>query len=155
MLKNQKPIVYVDADSCPVKEEIQRVCQKHVVTPVFVSTFNHYSPDADNDNWRIIDPDDQAVDLYILNKVEKGDLVITQDLSFAVLLMGQGVYALTPRGKLIAEADADEILYRKYLRQKNQKARNRIKGPSALTDEDKKRFEMQLENFLSNNEGIF
>ncbi|MBM7554739.1 YaiI/YqxD family protein [Thalassobacillus pellis] len=147
--------IFVDADSCPVKEEIDRVCSSHCITPIYVATINHYSPVQSQENWKIIDDDDQAVDLYILNRVKKGDLVITQDLAFAVLLTARGVYAMTPRGKLISEDDADEILLRRHLRQKNQRSGKRIKGPSPFHEQDRLKFQVRLDEFLSKDEGIY
>ncbi|GGC91977.1 UPF0178 protein YqxD [Thalassobacillus devorans] len=153
MLQN-KPAVYVDADSCPVKGEIDQVCYDHSIIPQYVATINHYSPHSEYSDWKIIDDTDQAVDLFILNRVKQGDIVITQDLSFAVLLTSRGVYALTPRGKLIEEADADEIMLRKHLRQKNQKRGSRLKGPPPLLDQDRQTFQKVLDDFLSKHEGI-
>ncbi|SEA96832.1 hypothetical protein SAMN05421743_111122 [Thalassobacillus cyri] len=153
MLQN-RPALYVDADSCPVKEEIDRVCLKHAIVPQYVATINHYSPNSEYGDWKIIDDADQAVDLFILNRVKRGDIVITQDLSFAVLLTSRGVYAITPRGKLIEEADADEIMLRKHLRQKTQKRGNRIKGPPPLLEQDRLNFQDKLDDFLSKHEGI-
>ncbi|MFP7493607.1 DUF188 domain-containing protein [Terribacillus saccharophilus] len=138
-MKSHNPIVYVDADSCPVKQEIISTCANHHVQVRFVTTINHLSSDHD-DTWIVLDPMDQAVDWYILNHVKSGDCVVTQDLALATLLTAKAVTVITTRGELITDADADEILLRKHMRIQNQRQGKRIKGPSKLTTADRKRF---------------
>ncbi|SFF53659.1 hypothetical protein SAMN05216353_101125 [Halobacillus alkaliphilus] len=151
---NQIPKIWVDADSCPVQQEIYNVCRKYEVTPVFIATVNHYSPEKAEQGWVFLDHGSQAVDLYILNHVTVSDYVITQDLSLAVLLTTRGVYVLTPRGKLIKDADADEIMNNKYLRQQTMKKNKKWKGPSAFKKEDSEYFQHVFEKLLAAQEGI-
>lgn len=138
-MKTHNPIVYVDADSCPVKQEIVSACAAYHVPVRFVTTINHLSSDSDT-SWVVLDPVDQAVDWYILNHITPGACVVTQDLALATLLTAKDVTVITPRGELITEEDADEILLRKHMRIQNQRQGKRIKGPSKLTADDKRRF---------------
>ncbi|UOQ93765.1 hypothetical protein MUO14_01870 [Halobacillus shinanisalinarum] len=66
MLK-QKPHVWVDADCCPVQEEIVHVCKQVSVTPTFIATINRYKTDQTGEDWIFLDHGSQAVDLYIIN----------------------------------------------------------------------------------------
>jgi uncharacterized protein len=138
-MKLHKPFVYVDADSCPVKQEIISTCAAYHVPVRFVTTINHLSGKSD-ENWIVLDPMDQAVDWYILNRVRPGACVVTQDLALATLLTAKDVIVITPRGEQITDADADEILLRKHMRIQNQRQGKRVKGPSKLTAADKQRF---------------
>ncbi|MFS0561745.1 DUF188 domain-containing protein [Terribacillus sp. 179-K 1B1 HS] len=138
-MKSHNPIVYVDADSCPVKREIISACATYHVPVRFITTINHLGGDSDA-SWVVLDPVDQAVDWYILNHIGSGDCVVTQDLALATLLTAKDVTVITPRGELITDADADEILLRKHMRIKNQRQGKRIKGPSKLTAADRRRF---------------
>ncbi|WP_093727823.1 YaiI/YqxD family protein [Terribacillus halophilus] len=138
-MKSHNPIVYVDADSCPVKQEIISACATHHVPVRFITTINHLSSDSDA-SWVVLDPVDQAVDWYILNHISSGDCVVTQDLALATLLTAKDVTVITPRGERITDADADEILLRKHMRIQNQRQGKRIKGPSKLTAADRSRF---------------
>ncbi|WP_077621478.1 YaiI/YqxD family protein [Sediminibacillus massiliensis] len=146
--------VFVDADSCPVKEEISKVASMYGLTVHYVASYNHVGSLDKGSNWHIVDTGDQAVDYFILNKVRQRDIVITQDLSLAALVVSRGVYALTPRGNIINEGDSEEIFLRKYLRLQNQKQKKRVKGPSKLTKEDKKNFLVTFEKILSKIEGF-
>ncbi|SFJ19953.1 hypothetical protein SAMN04487936_101291 [Halobacillus dabanensis] len=146
--------VYVDADSCPVQDEILEVCQLFGVNPNFIATVNHYSSEKAEAGWMFVDDGSQSVDIYILNKVQDGDVVITQDLSLAVLLTSKGVYVMTPRGKLVKENDAEQIMNQKFIRQQAMKRTKKWKGPSAFTDKDRKKFQSIFQHLLSKHEGI-
>ncbi|WP_082233807.1 DUF188 domain-containing protein [Halobacillus massiliensis] len=143
-----KSKVWVDADSCPVQKEITAVCNKFHTTPQFVATINHYKPDPSGEEWIYLDHGSQSVDLYILNHVKPHDIVITQDLSLGVLLTPQRVYVLTPRGKLINEGDAVQIMNQKHLRQRTLKRKKKWKGPKAFTTEDREQFSRTLDDVL-------
>ncbi|WP_157130789.1 YaiI/YqxD family protein [Halobacillus mangrovi] len=146
--------VWVDADSCPVQNEIVEVCSSFCVTPKFVATVNHYSPDKLDQNWTFLDHGSQSVDLYIINHSMAGDLVVSQDLSLAVLLTSKGVYVITPRGKLVKEDEANTIMEQKHIRQQTMKRSRKWKGPSAFTKADREHFRGQLEKMLSQIEGF-
>ncbi|WP_431798803.1 DUF188 domain-containing protein [Halobacillus andaensis] len=120
-MQNLNSSVWVDADSCPVQEEIRLVCSSFQLEPKFVATVNHYKHDTNNENWTYLDHGSQSVDLFILNRVKSGDIVVTQDYSLAVLLTPRGVYVITPRGKLIKEGEATDIMNQKHLRQQSLK----------------------------------
>ncbi|MCA0970052.1 DUF188 domain-containing protein [Halobacillus litoralis] len=148
------PTLWVDADSCPVQKEIVQVSDHYGWKPRFIATINHYRMDLEGQDWTFLDHGSQTVDLYILNRAKSGDIVVTQDLSFAVLLTSKGVYVLTPRGKLVTEDDAAHIMDSKYMRQQTMRREKKWKGPSAFTDEDRQRFSHQLRKLMSNYEGI-
>lgn len=146
--------VYVDADSCPVQEEIIDVCGSFQITPVFIATVNHYSAEKSHAGWLFVDDGSQSVDIHILNRAKQGDVVITQDLSLAVLLTSKGVYVVTPRGKLVKENEADNIMNQKYIRQQSMKRKKKWKGPSAFTEDDRNKFRSVFQYLLSDHEGI-
>ncbi|MBA2173566.1 DUF188 domain-containing protein [Halobacillus locisalis] len=153
-MSNLTSNLWVDADSCPVQKEIVNVSKVYGWTPRFVATINHFRSDLEGQHWTFLDHGDQNVDLYILNHVQPLDIVITQDLSLAVLLTSKRVYVLTPRGKLVTEDDATQIMDSKHLRQKTLKKKKKWKGPSAFTDRDREEFSRQLEKIMSDHEGI-
>ncbi|KHE72851.1 DUF188 domain-containing protein [Halobacillus sp. BBL2006] len=146
--------VWVDADSCPVQDEIVEVCTSYQIIPKFVATVNHYSPNKNEQNWTFLDHGSQTVDLFIINHTKAGDVVITQDLSLAVLLTSKRVYVITPRGKLVKEDEANTIMEQKHIRQQTLKRSKKWKGPSAFTKADREHFRVQLEKILSQHEGF-
>ncbi|RWZ60049.1 hypothetical protein EQV77_01760 [Halobacillus fulvus] len=151
---DQKVHVWIDADSCPVRTEIIHVCRKFNIVPNFIATFHHFRKSDEGEKWTYLDDGSQSVDLYIINHSTRGDIVVTQDLSLAVLLTSKGVYVITPRGKLIEETDAATILNDKHIRQKSLRQKKKWKGPSAFSKADREHFTHVFEDLMSMHEGI-
>lgn len=146
--------IFVDADHCPVKKEICIVAQKYSLTPNFVTTYQNRPGDEGCGEWFLVDQGNEAVDYFILNRVKKGDLIITDDLSLGTLLTVRGAIVLTSRGRVVSEKDADSILLHKHARLKSRKQNIRIKGPSPFTKKDRENFCSVFEKILSTNEGF-
>ncbi|MFG6148491.1 YaiI/YqxD family protein [Halobacillus sp. B23F22_1] len=151
-MQKQNMSVWVDADSCPVQEEIRSVCAGFQIEPKFVATVNHFKHETNGENWTFLDHGSQSVDLFILNHVKPEDVVITQDYSLAVLLTPRGVYVITPRGKLIKEGEAFDIMNQKHLRQQTFRRKKKWKGPRAFTDEDRRNFSEALYVLIADRE---
>ncbi|PPA71780.1 DUF188 domain-containing protein [Jeotgalibacillus proteolyticus] len=141
----------MDADACPkeLKKIIEQQALSHGVDYMFVASFKHYSPDADPGVWTFIDEGKEAVDLFILNHVQKKDLVITQDIGLASLVLAKGVYALSTRGKQYQEDTIDTSLSFRYLYQMERKKGRYGGGPKKLTNEDLQQFSVNLSKYLS------
>lgn len=139
--------IWVDADSCPVKEEIEEVVSRRAADVRYIASYDHYTPDHD-EGWTFVEKGQDAVDFYILNHVSKGDAAVTQDLSLASLLLERGVYVLTPRGKQIESYEIESIMHSKYIRMKEKRQGRYGKGPTALTKQDRLLFKEKFSNLL-------
>lgn len=144
---NNKATIYVDADACPVKDEILDIAKSFGVQLFFIASYAHYGADRQG-AWIFVDPDREAADLYIVNHAKRGDVVVTQDMGLASLLSNKEIFLLTPRGDEIIERDIPRILERRYLSYKALAAGRRIKGPKPFTDADRKKFSAVLTNLL-------
>lgn len=91
--------IFVDADVCPVKQEIMSIALKFHFNVHFVASYNHLSDKKYGGDWTFVDTGKEAVDLYIVNHVKKDDVVVTQDIGLAGILLKKGVHVITPRGK--------------------------------------------------------
>ncbi|TCP32355.1 hypothetical protein EV207_101334 [Scopulibacillus darangshiensis] len=150
MVKDRR--LFVDADACPVKNEIREMAIKYDISPFFIASYAHFGPNR-GPEWIFVDPDREAADIYIVNHVRKGDVVVTQDMGLASLLTGKEVYVLTANGKLLNEEDMPHILHRRYLSYKELSAGHRIRGPKAFSSTDRRNFCLTLEELLSQLQG--
>jgi len=107
-----KPIeIYVDADACPVKAEIYRVAERHILKgdglKVFVVS---NSPIAvPREPWIervVVGPAMDADDDWIAERAGRGDIVITADVPLASRGVKAGAAVIGPNGKVF---DADSI----------------------------------------------
>lgn len=153
MAKKQQVTIYVDADACPVKTEIATIGKQYKANIVFVSSYAHMNNLDLDGTWIFVDTNKEEADLYIMNHAKKNDVVVTQDIGLASLLVGKHVYAISPRGKVFLERDMDQVLHMRFLAGKERRMGNYTKGPSKFTNQDRVAFSNQLKNILSNFEG--
>ncbi|MGM7721089.1 YaiI/YqxD family protein [Metabacillus sp. Hm71] len=147
--------IYVDADACPVKQQIMEVANKYNIEVIFVASYNHNSDKTYGGSWVFVDTGKEEADLYIVNHVQKNDLVITQDIGLAGLLLRKDVLVVTPRGKQYTEENIDTALQFRYLSAKDRRSGKYTKGPKKFTDEDILNFITALEKNLSKDAGDF
>ncbi len=133
-------VVWVDADACPraVLSYLQQAQPRWGFQLRNVSSHNHL---LDVPGHITVGPESQATDLAIINRLQAGDLVVTQDWGLAALVLGKGGKALSPAGT-IYQAEKMEFM----LEQRNALARFRrggghTKGPAARTKADDQRFQ--------------
>lgn len=89
----------MDADACPVREIIVRLCREKHIPLVMVTDTSHRINDGYS---RVItvDKGQDSADLRLANEMEKGDIVVTQDYGVAALALGKGCQAVSQDGLL-------------------------------------------------------
>ena len=93
------PQIYVDADACPVKDEVVRVAERHGLAVTFVANFGlRPSRDPMIRNVMVSQGADVADD-WIANNAEPNDIVVTADIPLAARVLEKGAHALGPTGR--------------------------------------------------------
>lgn len=93
-------IIYIDADACPVKEEIFRVAMRHKLQVYLVSN-SSLSITVDENVHKIqVSSDFDAADDWISERIKVGDIVITTDILLADRCLKNGACAISPTGKV-------------------------------------------------------
>lgn len=154
MQNNRKPIILVDADACPVKEEISRISHTYEIDVCYVASYSHVMTNKTEGTWIYVDDEKESADLYILNHAKKNDVVVTQDIGLASMLVSRNVYVLTPRGKQYEESEMELSLHMRFLSAKERRKGNYSKGPKAFSAHDRERFVHSLKKTLSKIAGI-
>lgn len=145
--------IYVDCDACPVKDITERVAREKGIELCFITDTNHliYS-----DYARVItvSQGSDSVDLYLINLVEKGDLVISQDYGVAAMALGKGCFALGNSGIIYTNENIDKLLFERFLGKKQRsspKKRAHFKAIKKRTVTDDENFENSLRAVIDNN----
>lgn len=146
-------MIYVDADSCPVKEDIVEIASYYHYELQFVASYAHMKRENDGQNWKYVDSDKEAVDLFIMNATKKQDIVVTQDIGLASTLLLKQVTVLSPRGIMYEEETINTALDMRYLSAKARRKGVYGKGPKPFTEEDRQKFRRNFIRILSKNEG--
>lgn len=85
-----------------------------------------------------------------MNHIMPGDLVVTQDIGLASIVLPKRVYAISPRGKEFKEETISTALDFRYLSAKERRKGKYGKGPKPFTIEDRERFVFTITKILSN-----
>lgn len=149
---SEKLSIYVDADACPVKKEILDCAKRFQVNVIFVASYKNMMNNPEG-KWVYVDADKEAADLYIVNAVKKGDIVITNDIGLAGTLLPKAIYVLSSKGGEYTDDNISMLLDMRYHSAKLRRAGKHTKGPKAFTKEDRIRFIHKLVEILSNFEG--
>ncbi|RYE10227.1 MAG: YaiI/YqxD family protein [Hyphomicrobiales bacterium] len=91
--------VYVDADACPVKDEVVRVAGRHGLRVTFVANFG-LRPSRDELIRNVMVPQGaDAADDWIVDNAAAGDIVVTSDIPLAGRALEKGALVLGPTGR--------------------------------------------------------
>lgn len=131
-------------------KEIVEIASRFSINTVFVASYAHMKNDLQGLNWVFVDSDKEAVDLYLMNHVKKGDFAVTQDIGLASTLLAKGVYAISPRGTLFEEKGMQSALEFRHISAKARKQGFYGKGPKPFIEKDRENFTKGLSMLLSN-----
>ena len=93
-------IIYVDADACPVKNEIFRVAIRHNLQVYLVSN-NRLNMVVDKNVHKIqVESDPDAADNWIEEHIGNGDIVVTVDILLADRCLKKDACAINPTGRI-------------------------------------------------------
>jgi uncharacterized protein YaiI (UPF0178 family) len=100
--------IYVDADACPVKQEVYRVAERHaakgVALKVVVVSNSPIAVPRDPMIERVVvGAGMDAADDYIAERATCGDVVITADVPLASRAVKAGAQAIAPSGRAFTE----------------------------------------------------
>ena len=109
--------VYVDADACPVKDEVLRVAARHGVKVTFVAN-RGLQPSRDPMIAHVLVPQGaDAADDWIAEHAEAGDIVVTADIPLASRCLESGVSVLGPTGRPFTKSSIGMALAMRELNQ--------------------------------------
>ena len=141
--------ILIDADGCPVVNETIKVAHKfNLESIIFCDTSHNF--DEKNIKVLVVSKGIDAVDFAILNNIEKGDIVITQDYGLASLVLSRNSYAINQSGMVYTNENIDELLYSRYISKKMRNSGARIKGPKKRDKSQDIIFKENLENLILN-----
>jgi uncharacterized protein len=145
--------IYIDADACPtlVKEILFRVSERRSLGLTLVANQYIKTPSSELIKSIVVPAGPDVADEKIVELVEEGDLVITQDIPLADLIVTKRAFAMCPRGKLFTEGNIKERLSMRDLMTELRSFGVETGGPSAYTEKDRQNFNNSLDRFLTKN----
>ena len=140
-----RPRVWVDADACPVKEEVYRVAERHALDVVLVAASWLRVPDDPRVRLVVVPEGFDAADDAIAEGCEAGDIVITADIPLASRALAKGAAAIGTNGRPFTEDNIGDAMATRALLADLRGAGTIIKGPPPFASKDRSRFLQALE----------
>ena len=134
--------IYIDADACPVREEIYRVATR-LNLPVFVVSNGSRPirpPGLPNVQMIIVNATPDAADDWIAEKITAADVCVTADIPLAARCLAKVARAVSPTGKHWTQDNIGNALAGRAVAQHMRESGMTTGGPAALTKADRSRF---------------
>jgi uncharacterized protein len=132
--------VYVDADACPVKEEVYRVAERHGVKVIVVSNRPIAVPHAPFIERVLVPAGPDVADDWIATRATTADIVITADVPLASRAVKAGAAAIAPTGKPFTESSIGMALATRNLMDSLRSAGETTSGPKPFSPRDRSSF---------------
>jgi len=140
--------ILVDADACPVKDEIYRVAERLGV-PVSVVSNSYFRVPRHSLITRVTVGDGfDAADDWIAERSDSGAVVITSDILLADRCLKVGATVLAPTGKPFTSASIGSAIATRAIMADLRAGGDQIGGPAAFSKADRSRFLQALDTAL-------
>lgn len=142
-------ILYIDADACPVKEEVYRVARRYAMRVLVVANAPLRVPAADALVELVVRSGFGAADDWIVEQCGPGDIVITQDIPLAARCLEKQARVLDCKGNLFTDATIGEALGVRDLLDALRQGGVVTGGPTPMTSKDRSRFLSKLDELVN------
>ena len=134
--------IYIDADACPVREEVYRVAGRLGLQVFVVSNFSRpiRPPALPNVELVMVGDAFDAADDWIAERVGRGDVCVTADIPLASRALAKGARVVAPNGHIWTSANIGAALVGRELSRHLRELGMATRGPAALTRTDRSRF---------------
>jgi uncharacterized protein YaiI (UPF0178 family) len=140
--------IFVDADGCPVKEEIYRVSRRHGLGATVVANARMRIPEEDGLTLVVVGDRFDAADDWIVEHAARDDIVITSDIPLASRCLRKGAVVLDQRGGAFTEDNIGAALSNRELLSHLRDLGTLTGGPSPFSARDRSRFLHRLDETI-------
>ncbi len=140
--------IYIDADACPVKDEVYRVAERHRLTVHVVTNRWIRTPEHPQIQRVVVSDGFDAADNWIAEHIGPGDIAVTSDIPLAARCLARKARVLGPGGKPFTEQSIGMALATRDLMAHLRDTGEITGGPAAFTRQDRSRFLGALENTI-------
>jgi uncharacterized protein YaiI (UPF0178 family) len=132
--------IYVDADGCPVKDEVYRVADRYGLRVWVVANTWLRVPESPLINRVAVSEGLDRADDWIVERIGQGDIVVTADVPLAARCVKRGARAIAPTGKPFTEDSIGETVATRNLMTALREAGEIRGGGRPFTRQDRSRF---------------
>lgn len=137
--------IYVDADACPVKDEVERVAARHKLNVILVTDGGLRPSQNPMVRLVIVEQGADAADDWIADEIGPNDICVTNDIPLAARCLEKQALAIKPNGELFTEDAIGMALATRTLMQGLRETGEITGGPAPFSKRDRAQFLDKLE----------
>jgi uncharacterized protein len=140
--------IFIDADACPVKDEVYRVARRYAMRVAVVANAPLRVP-IEALVELVVRPGFGTADDWIVEQTGPGDIVITADIPLAARCLAKEARVLDAKGHPFTENDIGSALAMRGLMDELRQGGNVTGGPAPMTPKDRSRFLSKLDEMVN------
>ena len=140
--------IFIDADGCPVKDEVYRVAARHGLPVKVVSNTRMRTPEREGIEQVVVGDRFDAADDWIVEHVARDDIVISGDIPLASRCLERGARVLGHTGNDLDEDNIGDALASRDLMAELRDLGVATGGPAPFGRKDRSRFLQRLEEIV-------
>jgi len=140
--------IYIDADGCPVKEEVYRVAERYKIPAVLVANKRLNFPLNSLLEMVVVTGAFDAADDWIVENCKPNDIVVTADILLADRCVKKSVQALGPKGVEFTSDNIGSAVATRELMQYLRHMGEMHDGPAPMDKKARSRFLAKLDEII-------
>lgn len=143
--------IWIDADACPkaIKDIIYRASSRLQIPVILVANSYMNIPQHPLVSIIQVAQGDDVADKYIVENCKITDVIVTQDIPLAALIIKKGAYAINSRGELYTEDNIHERLATRDLMKELRDSGMTTGGPPPFNAKNVEHFANSLNKILT------
>lgn len=138
----------IDADGCPVVDEAVRIARQRQIECVILCDTAHVFEKSGAETITVSKGAD-SVDFALVNRVQPGDIVVTQDYGLAAMCLAKGAVPISQDGMVYDADNIEGLLAFRHTAKKIRNAGGRLRGQTKRKPEQDAAFVAALEKLLA------
>lgn len=140
--------IYIDADGCPVKDEVYKVAERYQLHVVVVANKRLTIPANSLFEMIVVSGGFDAADDWIVDNAQKNDIAVTTDILLADRCVKKSVRVLSPKGEEFTEDNIGSAVATRELMQNLRHMGEMRGGPAPMDKKDRSRFLSKLDQII-------
>jgi uncharacterized protein len=140
--------IYVDADACPVKDEVFRVAKRYGFKVYLVSNSSIKFPKDVSVEMVVVKDHFDAADDWIAEKIHENDIAVSADIPLASRCLKKGARVIDPKGRIFTKETIGDALANRELTAYLRDMGNTTGGPAPFAKRDRSSFLQHLDGLI-------
>lgn len=140
--------LYIDADACPVKDEVYKVAARYGLKTFVVSNAFIQIPKSPLIERMIVDAGPDVADDWIAERATAGDVVITNDIPLAGRVLENAAAAIAPNGRPFTRDSIGSALAQRAIMEHIRSTGEITGGPKPFAAADRSKFLQALDEAI-------